>query len=173
MDMETVKVDVQKLQLLNDRIAQTIDALNQLRMSMHGIQHSPVSPGYPYGAYASPYGFGGQVQAGFGGQVPYGSPFLGSQVPGQSPYGSPFQGIQHTPYTPYTTPFTTPFTGLPTGTPAGTPVPFVGAGISHTAWDPRLGQNGISHSPWDQMWATRAAQTWSLVQPMPVPVTGA
>ena len=39
--METVKVDVQKLQLLNDRIAQTIEALNQVRMSVHGIQHSP------------------------------------------------------------------------------------------------------------------------------------
>ena len=37
--METVKVDIQKLQLLNDRIAQTIEALNLVRMSVHGIQH--------------------------------------------------------------------------------------------------------------------------------------
>ena len=49
--METVKVDIQKLQLLNDRVAQTIDALNQVRMSVYGIQHSP--------AQAAPWGHGG------------------------------------------------------------------------------------------------------------------
>jgi hypothetical protein len=38
--METVKIDAQKLQLLNDRISQTIDALNQVRLSTHGLQHS-------------------------------------------------------------------------------------------------------------------------------------
>jgi hypothetical protein len=38
--METVKVDFQKLQMLNDRIAQTIDALNQVRLTTHGLQHS-------------------------------------------------------------------------------------------------------------------------------------
>jgi hypothetical protein len=39
------KVDIRKLQLLNDRIHQTIDALNQVRMSVQGIQHS--APQYP------------------------------------------------------------------------------------------------------------------------------
>ena len=38
--MDTVKVDLQKLQLLNDRITQTIEALDQVRASVHGIQHS-------------------------------------------------------------------------------------------------------------------------------------
>jgi hypothetical protein len=38
--MDTVKIDAQKLQLLNDRISQTIDALNQVRLSTHGLQHS-------------------------------------------------------------------------------------------------------------------------------------
>lgn len=36
----TAKVDLRKLQLLNDRIAQVIDALNQVRFSVHGLQHT-------------------------------------------------------------------------------------------------------------------------------------
>ena len=36
--METARVDIRKLQLLNDRINQTIDALNQVRFSVHGVQ---------------------------------------------------------------------------------------------------------------------------------------
>ena len=35
--MEKVQVDARKLQLLNDRINQTIDALNQLRMTTQNI----------------------------------------------------------------------------------------------------------------------------------------
>ena len=35
--METAKVDIRKLQLLNDRINQCIDALNQVRLSVHGL----------------------------------------------------------------------------------------------------------------------------------------
>lgn len=152
--METVKVDVQKLQLLNDRIAQTIEALNQLRMSMHGIQHSQVSPfgGYPYGAYPTPsFGYGNPLVSG------------GWPVAPQNPYAQFGGGIQHTAFspfaTPFATPFTTPFTAAATGIPTQPTLPFVGNGISHTAWDPT--------------WATRAAQTWSLMQPMQVPVTGA
>lgn len=38
--METAKIDIRKLQLLNDRINHTIDALNQVRMSVHGLSHS-------------------------------------------------------------------------------------------------------------------------------------
>lgn len=38
--METVKVDIRKLQQLNDRINQTIDALGQLRQSVHGFQQT-------------------------------------------------------------------------------------------------------------------------------------
>lgn len=34
------KVDVRKLQVLNDRINQTIDALNQVRLSVHGLGHT-------------------------------------------------------------------------------------------------------------------------------------
>ena len=38
--METAKIDIRKLQLLNDRINQTIDALNQVRLSVHGLSHT-------------------------------------------------------------------------------------------------------------------------------------
>ena len=38
--METAKIDIRKLQLLNDRINNTIDALNQVRMSVHGLAHA-------------------------------------------------------------------------------------------------------------------------------------
>src|SRR4051794_12565901 len=43
--METAKVDVRKLQMLNDRINQTIDALNQVRLSVHGMSHTGTIPG--------------------------------------------------------------------------------------------------------------------------------
>lgn len=43
----TAKVDVRKLQILNDRINQTIDALHQLRLSVHGYQPTGVTGGFP------------------------------------------------------------------------------------------------------------------------------
>ncbi len=50
--METAKVDIRRLQLLNDRINQCLDALNQVRLSVHGLSHSGIAPeatgaGYP------------------------------------------------------------------------------------------------------------------------------
>ena len=41
--MDTAKVDIRKLQLLNDRINQCIDALNQVRLSVHGLSHTSPS----------------------------------------------------------------------------------------------------------------------------------
>ena len=63
--METVKVDIQKLQLLNDRSAQTLEALNLLRMSVHGIQHTQA---------VSPWGYG--VGAPYSVQTQFGSPYV-------------------------------------------------------------------------------------------------
>lgn len=42
--METAKVDIRRLQLLNDRINQCLDALNQVRLSVHGLSHSGIAP---------------------------------------------------------------------------------------------------------------------------------
>ena len=50
--METIRVDLQKLQILNDRIAQCIDALNQLGLSCHAPQ---LSFGGFYGTYGQPF----------------------------------------------------------------------------------------------------------------------
>lgn len=41
----TARVDIQRLQILNDRLCQTLDALNQVRMSAHNISYSPYAQG--------------------------------------------------------------------------------------------------------------------------------
>jgi len=148
--METVKVDIQKLQLLNDRIAQTIEAVNQLRMSAYGIQHSPVSPygyGTPYGGgYATPSsGFAPQFGS-YG--VPYGSPYgtptFATPTFATPGYPSPFvPGLQHT------------GTAFPGAFPQTSPV---GNGISHTAWDPSW--QSRSTPTWPETWQTRGTQNW-------------
>src|SRR5439155_8766707 len=38
--METAKVDIRKLQLLNDRINQCLEALSQVRLTVHGLSHT-------------------------------------------------------------------------------------------------------------------------------------
>ena len=110
--MDTAKVDIRKLQLLNDRINQTIDALNQVRFSVHGLASaqglSHASPNAGFGQQGigqgqNPYastgqGFGFAPFSGFGfqnpalgfahsaiaqGQVP---PGVGSYGPGQVPF---------------------------------------------------------------------------------------
>jgi hypothetical protein len=83
--METARVDLRKLQLLNDRIAQVIDALNQVRFSVHGLQHTPGFTGIP-GGY-SPWQFS-----------PYGqvTPFNTASIPGQVPVMNGVSGLSHT-----------------------------------------------------------------------------
>ena len=57
--MDTMaKVDIRKLQLLNDRIAQTIEALNQVRLSVHGVGLGAFGAGQVPGlSHTSPFGF--------------------------------------------------------------------------------------------------------------------
>jgi hypothetical protein len=108
------KVDVRKLQILNDRINQTIDALNQVRVSVHGLGHTS-------GMHSvSPLGFLGQGQGmqQFGTQQPYGFgvqgsfPGIGGQLGGLQGIGGIGTGLgfQHTPFNPYANPYTSPFT---------------------------------------------------------------
>jgi hypothetical protein len=71
--METAKVDIRKLQVLNDSINRTIEALNQVRLSVHGVQSiggigSPLGT-YP-GAFASPYAIAPQLMGQLQGQLP-------------------------------------------------------------------------------------------------------
>lgn len=124
------KVDVRKLQILNDRINQTIDALNQVRLSVHGLGHtgglqSQINPL----AYLTqgigmqpPYGIGAQggFPGGFGGLQQGGMQGFPGVIPGV-PFGlqhSPFQQLQQ--INPYMNPFAQ--VGSPwgqTGTPWG------------------------------------------------------
>src|SRR5262245_3351331 len=101
--METAKVDIRKLQLLNDRINQCIDALNQVRLSVHGLSHT--ASGVPFGSPGvnpqaqSPLGYSG-ASAGFGPYmqgVSHSSPWASPGFfPGLAPGFSPFQGLSHT-----------------------------------------------------------------------------
>lgn len=117
--METAKVDVRKLQLLNDRINQCIDALNQVRLSVHGLSHTqanaPFGAGTPGSGYFDPrfsdprlgYGFA-PTGAGLAGGLAHSSlpqipmagfaPGMGQISPSQIPFpiwNTPF-GLSHT-----------------------------------------------------------------------------
>ena len=101
--METAKVDIRKLQLLNDRINQCLDALNQVRLSVHGLSQglSHSSPQVGIGPGISP-GFG---QPGFGAS-PFGAnPFTqtGLNPFAQNPFTQGFTGF--TPGLSHTNPF--------------------------------------------------------------------
>lgn len=67
--METAKVDIRKLQLLNDRINQCIDALHQVRLSVHALQQGYQTQ-QPFGFFNQGLGQGfgqqGFGQQGFG-----------------------------------------------------------------------------------------------------------
>ncbi len=108
--METAKVDIRKLQALNDRINQCIDALNQVRLSVHGLAHS--SPAIPFlQAGVSPLSQAQAFGAGYPafGQVPIGqgflpgfshtSPVMGAGpafIPAVAPLFNPLLGLSHT-----------------------------------------------------------------------------
>ncbi|HXL14800.1 MAG TPA: hypothetical protein VN972_01850 [Methylomirabilota bacterium] len=144
------KVDVRKLQILNDRINQTIDALNQVRLSVHGLGHSglqlqQMNPlgfmGQGYQGYGmqpglgvqNPYLFGAQSPfQGIGGQLGQLSSQLGGQ-PGIQGFGAGL-GFQHSPFLQYQNPFLNPFAAPPVINPVINP------------W--LAGQAGIAGSPW-------------------------
>jgi hypothetical protein len=109
------KVDIRKLQILNDRITQTIDALNQVRLTVHGLAHtSPQMTPFTSGLGIGTPGIGQQGFASQGFGVPFGtSPLSGLGVPGfQAHPGFLGAGLQHT----------TPF-----GIPSGFVNPLIGA----------------------------------------------
>ena len=121
--METAKVDIRKLQLLNDRINQCIDALNQVRLSVHGLSQGLAHTNPQAGINAgSPYGLG---FPGFGAS-PLQNPFAQAGVSpmglGQTGFGQAPAG--QVPVTPGFTP------GLPGFTP----------GLSHSSGWPLFAQ---------------------------------
>ena len=125
------RVDVRKLQVLNDRINQTIDALNQVRLSVHGLGHTGMTPAMNPLAYMTQgYGTQGLGLQGFGspgfGSQGFGQPFGGQGIggfgaaglghTGVPPQVNPLQyltqGLQHSPFAQ-----TNPFLGI--GVPWG------------------------------------------------------
>lgn len=115
--METAKVDIRKLQVLNDRINQCIDALNQVRLSVHGLSHTPQGQFGTQGInplqqginplqqglnpfQQGPFGYAGAGPVGFSpylSGVSHASPVVASPafLPGAMPGISPFAGLSH------------------------------------------------------------------------------
>jgi hypothetical protein len=103
--VETAKVDIRKLQQLNDRINQCLDALQQVRLSVHGLSHSSAigagfQGGIPNTGFGPQAAFGqqgfGQTMTPFGQQV---SPFGALGAFGAVPQpGIGFGGLSHTGY---------------------------------------------------------------------------
>ena len=140
--METARVDIRRLQLLNDRVNQCIDALNQVRLSVHGLSHT--SAGFPSIPLAiNPQGqtAGHGVGYPFAGQVPFG------QIPQQVPFG---QFSQQLPFgqIPQQVPFgqlsqQLPFGQIPQQVPFSQ-IPTQAAGLAHTGpFGPAAGMYGL------------------------------
>lgn len=134
------RVDIKKLQLLNDRIVQTIDALNQVRLTVHGLSHSQAGIGAVGGAMGlgQPSAFGLGVQASPS-SYPQAFPTVGAV---------PF-GLSHTSVNPQQALFASPIT--PVGYTAAF-MPNVGnLGAAVSAW-PAMGATGLSHSTIEEQW---------------------
>lgn len=125
------KVDVRKLQLLNDRVSQMIDALNQVRMSVYGLSHTGLNPMLPAGLNPGfpPFGITGYGYQpyGFGLPVPIGIPGL-QHTPALGPLGTPTPSFLPGTQPAGLPPFLPPFFGAPTPWYQGYPL-----GISHTS----------------------------------------
>jgi hypothetical protein len=93
------KVDMRRLQLLNDRISQVMDALNQVRFSVHGLQHSmPTTPFTPWAQQAYGLGLTGIGNIGNIG-LQQGLGFTpGINVPYQQGWVNPLIGLSHSPF---------------------------------------------------------------------------
>lgn len=115
--METARIDIRKLQLLNDRIHQVLEALNQVRLTVHGIQNDGVHPGYGgfFPTAGLPGAAGNGMYPGFGYGVPSGQFGMHDPRFGGHPYG----WSQETPWTsqvqgPYARQTMFPFPSSPT-----------------------------------------------------------
>jgi len=166
--METAKVDIRKLQLLNDRINQCIDALSQVRLSVHGLSSAtnPTNPslGAGFGGY-------GQVPVGLSHTGAFGSPFASPGIGGvmnpgiQQAFGAnPFGGVPIAP-----NPFFQPGTpGLSHTAGAWAPAAFgpFGQGVNPYAGISPFGSEGLEARTGvvDPLLTARIAQTFPYAQ---------
>src|SRR5882724_5399078 len=158
--METAKVDVRKLQLLNDRITQCLDALNQVRLSVHGLSHTQANA--PIGAV----GGIGTIGQGAGFVDPrFSDPRFGyGMTPGVPGFGAGQGfggGLAHSPYLP---PPVGAFSGLQPGNP---PFPMwnLPVGLSHTGLTGIEADSAYNRPLWaDPVLSAKVAQTFPFVQ---------
>lgn len=152
------KVDVRKLQMLNDRIIQTLEALTQVRASVHGIGQTN-----PYSAYGQPSMPGpyGQLSPYSQQPSPYGQVTLGhSPVPPYAPYPTPFNGLgqqpiglshsshpQQSPFVPGLSPWQSVAPLSPYPYP---PQPYAPVHYAQPQWSP-FAPMGLSHTGIDDM----------------------
>ena len=120
--METARVDIRKLQLLNDRINQCLDALTQVRASVHGLSHTaaPMPGVLPPPAQLGGIGVAADPRFAYG----------------YSPFGAPMAavagGLSHTPFAAPAAPFF-----AAGANPAAQQIPTwaFGAGLSHSPFE--------------------------------------
>jgi len=147
------KVDVRKLQILNDRINQTIDALNQVRLSVHGLGHSGLQNPFLGQGYGMQPGVGVQNPYLFGMQNPLqgGGPLSQLQSQFTQQQGVPGLGgglgFQHSPFTPqFQNPFQNPYLTQNVMSPwsQGLQNPFPGAQTPFTGQQQFGGLGGVA-----------------------------
>jgi hypothetical protein len=175
--METAKVDIRKLQLLNDRINQVIDALHQVRLSVHALQQGYQTQPQPYGAGFGTQAFGQTFnplfqQSPFQ-QTPFQqTPFQQNPFQFQSPFQQGFgQGMNPMHPMAQMHPMQTPGGGATPGLlHSGTPWPG-GQGLSHTGSEQDL--FGYNRPLWsDPNLAARLSTTFPYAHyPVPPVVT--
>lgn len=152
------RVDIKKLQLLNDRIVQTIDALNQVRFTVHGLSHSAAplgtigtaspfaqSAGMGLNFQSMPAAFGQLGSVGFTTQ-PVATPFGIAYAP----VATPSIGLSHSSANPVQSPIVNnPYSPVGYVQPIGASVaPY---GTSLQGW-PNMGSSGLSHSNLEEQW---------------------
>jgi hypothetical protein len=166
--METAKVDIRKLQLLNDRINQCIDALNQVRLSVHGLSGASTgaqqagigagqNPGFEnLGLSHTGFGQNPFAQQGIGQGIGFGTPSPFAQVPGQGYFpGFAPVGFPQLPYPPQSGAF-------------GIGVNPALAGLGHTSPE-SLGLGVLNRPMWaDPLMTARIVQTFPYAQ-LPIP----
>jgi len=178
--METAKVDIRKLQLLNDRINQCLDALSQVRLSVYGLSHTPAAG--PLGAGVQGYGAQG-YQGNFDPRFtdprfafsasPITPGFGGAQTAGWIGPGFA-SGLSHTPFVQPPLAGFSPMVGagnIPLANPIPIPSWNMPIGLSHTGLEAESVYNRPLVS--DPFLAVKVAQTFPYAQfslPPVVPV---
>lgn len=90
--MDTAKVDIRKLQLLNDRVNQCIDALTQVRLSVHGLSHSPQVQGQQGIPGAGALGQDPRLSFGWGAGVAA-NPYMTAGISHSNPFAGASPGL--------------------------------------------------------------------------------